>query len=144
MNETESNKDTDEDNRNRNVRIAFCNRSDPVPRATYQYLEWFLRTWKDYHHAVKHNDRSFTIIAPPRNVLLPFGQIVILKVDDNPSAEGGPSVTAGWLESDDFYKLVYLDPLQHPMDRYLRSVLLLLKQSGCTSVDDDNLLTAVL
>jgi hypothetical protein len=109
------NEDTAVDNKNSNIRVAFCNRYDPVPRATTDYVKWFLRRWDGHDEQL---DPSRT------SPLIPFGQIVTL------DGAVRDQVTARWFTGDQFRRLAYLDPTQHSMELYLKNTFLLLKQSG--------------
>lgn len=108
-----------------NLQLAFCNRYDPVPRATTTYVQWFLDSWRSLFTARLTFQKTFTVWPPPMNVIIPFGEIVGLE-------EVGGACVASWFyeDEDSFNKTIYLDPTKHPMDRYVRNVLLLLKQSG--------------
>ncbi|GFZ45951.1 hypothetical protein JCM24511_03684 [Saitozyma sp. JCM 24511] len=129
----ESVDDTSPENTNPNIRVAFCNRWDPVPRSTTAYVEWFLHTWSVYHQAKSHGGGEFVVEEPPTDVLIPYGQIVLLERggrDDDRGEQGQQITTARWATPEQFVKLVYLNPYEHPMDRYLDNVLALLRQSG--------------
>lgn len=130
----ESVDDTSPENTNPNIRVAFCNQWDPVPRSTTAYVEWFLHTWSVYHQAKSHGGGEFVVEEPPTDVLIPYGQIVLLE-------RGDQITTARWATPEQFVKLVYLNPYEHPMDRYLHNVMALLKQSG--SAVDKELFEAV-
>jgi hypothetical protein len=123
----ERNKDTDSINNNTNIRIAFCNRYDPVPRATTSYVYWFLNNWDRYHEASKKDQVTATPL--PTDTLVPFGQIVTL-------VQEGNATKARWLTREEFQQVVYLDPTRHAMTVYLGSVLRLLKQSGYDGIDE--------
>lgn len=128
----EQNKDTDTVNNNTNIRIAFVNRYDPVPRATTAYVYWFLNKWNKYHESP--NKDRVTATDLPTDSLIPFGQIVTLFN----KGEGTASTTnARWLTRKDFQQVVYLDPTRHPMTVYLANVFRLLKQSGYTGFDEE-------
>lgn len=131
--------DTDEDNTNPNIRVAFCNRGDPVPRATIAYVDWFLHSWKAYYWAKLEKRDSFTINESPADVLIPYGQIVLLENDTEMSSVTNTIVR--WATPEQFVKLVYLNPYEHVMDRYLHNVFALLQKSGFKV--DENLFSAV-
>jgi hypothetical protein len=140
----ESVDDTSPENTNPNIRVAFCNRWDPVPRSTTAYVEWFLHTWSAYHQAKSHGGGAFVVEEPPTDVLIPYGQIVLLERGERgeryergePTERGEQNITARWATPEQFVKLVYLNPYEHPMDRYLDNVFALLKQSGL-AVDEE-------
>jgi hypothetical protein len=123
----ERNRDTDTVNNNTNIRIAFVNRHDPVPRATTSYIYWFLDNWDRYHEAWKKDQVTATPL--PTDTLVPFGQIVTLIGEGN-------ATKARWLTREEFRKVVYLDPTHHPMTVYLGNIFRLLKQSGYEGIDN--------
>lgn len=111
-----------------NLRLAFCNDGDPVPRATESYVKWFLHNWFKYFAAGKKV--NFAVESPPEDTLVPYGQVVILDKDDDEPA------VAKWMSEDQFRKTVYLDPTQHFINRYVTIVLSLLAQSGFKDPSD--------
>lgn len=118
----EANDDTAQDNQNTNIRVAFCNRWDPVPRASTSYANWFVDNWNTYL-ATPTARPGFRPTPLPPGSLVPFGQIVVLSdVAPAPGANIITQAQARWLTPTQFRQLVYLDPVQHSMGLYAQRV----------------------
>ncbi|KAJ9097497.1 hypothetical protein QFC19_006769 [Naganishia cerealis] len=132
----EENDDTEEHNNNPNIRIAFCNRWDPVPRVTVSYVDWFVDNWNLYHALSDPEAReAFEYTPLPTDALVPFGQLVTLSDAPEVPPTGNTNTLARWLTPEQFRTLVYLDPVQHSMGLYIQRVTRLLTQSGFRGTD---------